>query len=163
MIALRVLNDGHPAVVKLLNGQEVIGVLYADDDDDGVIIEYPMIATVVKYQQPDNEGNVTVKYGTRFDKWIALSEDKMVPLTMENIVAMAVASDEASQAFFEWAIINYKLVQPKEADSEGAENAESPDEPDAPVTEQRKNAEDIRQEILYRRLLNSISDDSIKH
>lgn len=83
------------ASIKLMSGEEIVGKVCYDADEDVVIIENPKKVNPVQMKK----GNTTVS-GFTFENWVAATYDDMFIVKRDHILTMT-ELDSRIQKFYE--------------------------------------------------------------
>lgn len=83
------------ASIKLMSGEEIVGKVCYDADDDVVIIENPKKVNPIQMKK----GNVTVS-GFTFENWVTATYDDMFIIKRDHILTMT-ELDHRIQKFYE--------------------------------------------------------------
>lgn len=118
------LFDGMPIVLRLINGEEVLAVVYHNPDDDRVMLERPLAIHFENSETQDNpleQMNIT-RVRTRFERWVPLSSSEYFPIYLDLIMTMAPLADTILEAYIEWAeklyanAITFREITPSQTD-----------------------------------------------
>lgn len=96
------------ASIKLMSGEEIVGKVCYDADDDVVIIDRPKKVNPIQMQR----GDTTVS-GFTFENWVTASYDDMFIIKRDHILTMT-ELDDRIQKFYELSLID----NPHERESE---------------------------------------------
>lgn len=118
------LFDGMPIVLRLINGEEVLAVVYHSPEDDRLMLERPLAIHFENAETTDkalDHLNVT-RVRTRFERWVPLSSAEYFPIYLDLIMTMAPLADSILEAYIEWAeklyekAITFREVTPQPSD-----------------------------------------------
>jgi len=155
---LRVLNDGAPVVVKLQNGDEIIGVLYCDEQS-GMLIDKPLQTVRETIGEDEN----FIRYGTRFEKWVKNAGTNAVPIMEHNVMSIAILTAKMGTVYAEWSARFYAPPPVLIEEEPPTEELEEPDpgpETDAAGVELTEEEVTMRN-IYFQHILENFSSNNV--
>lgn len=115
---LEAIFDGVPVVVRLVNDDDILCVLYQSTlpDDERMFMERPLRVVVDEVdsdlQESPTHQRTQVMYSqvrTRFDRWMAFTSATMFPVYTDHILSIAPLADRYIQSYVSWADQLYEL------------------------------------------------------
>lgn len=138
--------DGIPVLVRLINGDDVICVLYQhrNEDDSRMFMERPLRLVMDELQAEPAQDPAAKKskvlyskVRTRFDRWMPMTVATMFPIYGDHMLSIAPIADQYIHPYMEWANQLYEYVAEPSYDAQ-------------PTTEQQQRAaeEDLKQSYI---------------
>jgi hypothetical protein len=117
---LKPVFDGVPVLVRLVNGDDVICVLYLRDTDGDIrmFMERPlrlfmnMFMNEIETEPTMDRKNVMYsKVRTRFDRWMPMTQATIFPIYPDYILSIAPLADQYVHPYMEWATSLYETPE----------------------------------------------------
>jgi hypothetical protein len=95
------LFDGVPVMLRLVTGQDLIAVVYepddSDEEDDRLILQRPVLATVRAIVATGDSDTETVRVA--MEPWMPLSASEMFPLYTDHVMCIAPIVEAAKKEY----------------------------------------------------------------